>query len=71
MVDAVRILACNVFVDDNRQAEQEVILYCEVFRLSNYTTFEILLRRACDYWGLTARDYGLYTIDDKEEAICL
>ena len=71
MVDAVRILACNVFVNDNRQAKQEVMLYCEVFRLSNYTTFEMLLMRACSYWGLTARDYGLYTIDDKEEAICL
>ena len=47
------------------------MLYCEVFRLSNDTTFDFLLRKSCDYWGLIERNYGLFAIDERNKPVDL
>lgn len=47
LVDAVRVLACNIYPSDTDNPAQPFMLYCEVFRLSNDSTFDYLKRKAC------------------------
>ena len=47
------------------------MLYCEVFRLEQSTTFELIKRKACEYWGLMDRDFGLFTIDDSNQPVAI
>ena len=47
LVNAVRVLACNIYPSDTENPAQPFMLYCEVFRLSNDSTFDYLKRKAC------------------------
>ena len=47
LVDAVRVLACNIYPSDTANPAQPFMLYCEVFRLCNDSTFDYLKRKAC------------------------
>ena len=61
------MFVCNLFGEPIDG--QSINLYCEVFRLSNYTTFSYLHRKACTYWGLSENNYGLFYINELDEPV--
>ena len=78
IVDGVRILAVNVYSGDENQENNSINLYCEVFKLANlqyadkgFTTFAILLKKACEYWGLLESEYQLFNINEKNEPVMM
>jgi hypothetical protein len=61
------MFVCNLFgepVDG-----QSINLHCEVFRLSNYTTFAYLHKKTCSYWGLSEKNFGLFYINELDEPV--
>ena len=46
------------------EEESKIALFTRTFSLSPYTTFDTILRHACNYWGLILAEFSIFQLDD-------
>ena len=71
--DAQNAQACqlNIFARDVDQTygtddRQLISMFTKTFSLSPQTTFDQLLRSACQFWGVIGTDFEIYQLVDEE-----